>query len=303
VAAIRFGVLKGEQPTPTGVGNLCLLNLSGSNVLDICAPTKVIFKMITSSYDMSQFAIPGPGLLPNYDSVAQNAKDPAQCLSGPRTGVSFEGPFIEYTVASGAADWYHPDKIRTLGVNDDQAFTYLMDVTGDRPMLFPYPGSIRMITQYPGTWTYQYHALRADPPADAKHMRNMYVDSTVRKQSPLVDDATLTLRVAGGTALTGSNRVFNRVPVGAHSMVFNNETQGDVGVPLPKLIIFQEDDHTGQELAGAGGITLTSKASLRMNLQQSTFLTRIPVNNAISGCKIQTDDVSDGYAQFHLSFQ
>lgn len=308
MASTRFVSMAGAPVTRTGT-NSCLLNLATQTIYNVCRPTKLVMKMVSSVFDTTPYDNTGEtGMVPQYGSAGQNALDPDPLFSGTRTGITLEGPFLRYEIAAGAREWVAPDKIRIGGTNSStDTLQFFFDIVGNRPILLPWPGKLSIITQYPGTWVFEYFTMEsvvddamAILGADGMLTPSLDILSgnhPVRKASPMDADATLSLRLARPSNVAPASRVFAQVPLGAHSFVYN-----DGGTNPPTIAISQETVATIGKVTSFGSIPVDSLVLLSGPSSQAAFMTRAPHNNAVGGVSVQsgTNGVN-GFMQWHTS--
>lgn len=291
--------IAGQKVTQVAA-NQCVLNVAEQTIANICRPTKLLMKLKSSSFDASPFSVAGQALMPQYGSAAQNALDPNPVFSGARTGVTFEGPFMKYSIAPGSTDWADPDKLRIGGINTSaDTMDFFFDLTGNRVMLLPYPGKLSVITQYPGLWTFEYFLLEsAHAMANAQlgHIAPTH-EHMLRRGAPLESDATLTLRLAPKPA-TNTSRSFAGIPFGAHSYSYHDSSGG-----APTGSTGQETTSLADKGTTPDGSTMSTlvNVSLAATAVQGAFMTRIGHMNA-QNLLISSAASVTGFLQWHLSF-
>lgn len=281
---VRF---RGPSPITSGMpANQCLLGSSSATVLTICRPTKFFVRTVTGAFDLTPFAGAG-GVIPQYGSAAQNAIDPHRCFSGARTGVTFEGPFLRYTI--------DPQSMGAgvlRGVHENTAVSFFFDLVGDRMLYLPFPGSLDVVGQYPGTWDFETFGVDVTPRRGA---------DPSAQPTPLDSNATLSLRLATGGAVA-STRKFAAVPPGCHSLTVNTENLGNAGV-FPTITVWQESVPSIHALAGPTALPLSTGVPLAAyGGITSAFGTRMPQHNSW-GCEVSSGTVNaEGMVQFHVGF-
>lgn len=232
------------------------------------------------------------GVVPQYVSPAQDALNPSPLFNGDRTGVTFEGPFLRYTVTK-------PPFGMWQGLHNDSVMTFYFDLYSARVVFLPFMGSIEVIGQYPGTWDFEVQLMPVEGAMPDPRMAAL--------PTALDGDATLSLRIAGDAAQT-SFRIFGAVPPGAHSFSVNASNLGVAGVypiteviqetlpvrgaagPAPAFPIIA----TGVDLVQHGGVT-------------SAFMNRVGQHNAGGGAKVSLGSGASGigaagFVQWHLGW-
>lgn len=297
--ADRYIELRGQPVTSTGAST-CLLNIGRSHLANICEPSRLLIKLRAAAFDTSSFEGVN-GKFPQYNSANQNALDPDPCFSGSRTGLTLEGPFLEYSVATGSVANRHTDAIKTVGVQSEAVIRYYFDLMTNRTLLLPWQGSIDIITQYPGTWQLEWYLIRskyAESIADRGYQQ--MAAHPVRQGSPLDADATLTFRVAPDSAILASSRLFNRVPPGSHSLTYNDTTLGTG--PFPTIAIQQEDSAGAKAPGPAGQPINTSVPLVFYGDALSSYMCRIGHHNSSRMLVTSGNAGASGFVQWHLQF-
>jgi len=295
----------GAKVTKTGAATW-VLNLAEQTIANICRPSKLLMKLKSGSFDVTAFDnAGGAGLTPQYGAAAQNALDPDPVFSGARTGFTLEGPFLRYEIAATSSDLVDPDKVKINGINTStDTMKFFFDIVGNRMMLLPYPGKLSVISQYPGSWTFEYFLVESEydiAMAIAGHPMQRSHEHAVRRGSPLEADATLSLRLARTGDATATTRTFNAVPLGAHSFTYNDNAAAPFVAPT--IAISQET--AGGSLAkvvGPGAVPVDTLVQLTGTSDQSAFMTRVGHHNAQRVQVTAGTTNVNGFVQWHMSF-
>lgn len=293
MADSNFVRFRGPPVITTGMpANQCLLQTAAQTVATICAPSKFFVRAKTGAFTFTPFAGAG-GVIPQYGSAEQNLLDPHPCFSGSRTGVTFEGPFLKYTVAQGSMSFN-----RMKGTHDNAAIVYFFDLVGDRMIYLPYPGTVEVIGQYPGTWDFETFIM------EDSFDRGVPDPFTASQPTALDANATLSLRIAAVPA-TPSTREFKAIPPGCHSLTVNTTFMGSGGV-FPTVTLFQETSPPARgTFFGPTGQPLNSTVPLMVyGATTSAFGTRLAQHNAW-GASIDTGTgvtANDGMCQWHIGY-
>ena len=282
--------LRGAPVTTAGLAaGQCLLNTSKQTIATICQPSKLWIKSVVGDFDLTSFT-GGGGVIPRYGEANQNALDPHACFSGFRTGITFEGPFMMYTIAQGAMGMN-----RLKGTHNNAALPYIFDLVGDRMLYLPYPGTVEIFTQYPGTWDVEVFIMESG--FDSR----MPFPGVAHQPTALDADATLTMRLASSGAGTATTRDFNGLPPGTHSLTVNNEGQGTGGV-FPSWFSWQETSPV-RGAAGFGDVPINTSVECKLyGGVSSAFMNRVGHNNSWGGSVNTGINNSDGFVQWHIGY-
>lgn len=282
-AQVESTVLKGlpivANPATPGTG---LLQTASAHLFNVCKPTKLLLRAVSATYDPTGFLFP-----PAYGTTEQNQRDPSPALSGARTGLTVEGPFVRYTVA-------RPDMERARraqrgsqnfalvgGLHSEMSRTFIFDASIGRPICLPYAGRVELITQYPGTWIYEFVTLEWDE----------------TQISPIESEVTLSL-VLRDDDVAVKNRTFG-IPIGAHSMTYRDSHTTDTVWPT---ITTQADIVSRAAVVTAAGKIYSASALRDAFAQSQQFLGRVGLGNVIT---VRVDGVpavpGQGVATFHIS--
>ncbi len=284
MATDNFVRFFGPQVITTGMpANQCLLKTGVQPIYQVCQPTKLFIRPIAGDIDTTPFAGAG-GVVPQYGSAAQDLLDPHPCFSGARTGITFEGPFLRYTVAQMFTGMLK-------GRHSNGAIEYFFDLVGDRMLYLPFPGSVDIVGQYPGTWTFDTYAM------DGESMP----DGMVTAQPTALDcNATLSMRIDMNNNATPATRVFKAIPPGCHSFTANTDSMGTGGV-FPTMEFYQES--TPIRTGGAGTLILDTGVPLVMyGGVTSAFGNRIGQNNAWGAQFASGVNDAVGIIQWHIAY-
>ena len=283
--------LRFNGPTPTLIPALpsaCFLPWARQSLPNVCMPTKLFVRPRSARFDTSMFEGAG-GVVPLYGSATQKNLDREMsvCFSGNRTGVTFEGPFLRYTVAKPPFDTWQ-------GLHNNAVMTFFFDLYSERVIFLPFMGSLDIVGQYPGTWAFE---VLMQPVQGGMPDPRMAALPTA-----LDGDATLSLRVAGATAGPDSFREFEAIPPGAHSFTVNSTSMGVAGT-FPTADIWQDDTHTYRSIVGPTGDPLNTSVPITLyGGVSSAFMNRVGHHNAY-GLNVNLQAINDdGMVQWHLGW-
>ena len=274
--------------------NQCLLKAGRQSIYAVCQPTKFWLKIRQADFNTVPFVGADVGLVPQYNSAAQRALDPAPFLSGDRTGITFEGPFLVYSVSKMAIGG-----VDMRGTYNNGRLEFWFDLVSNRTIFLPWAGDLEIVSQYPGTWEFETfflpdYGVRPDPSSSRPRMSQ----APNSMPTPLDSDMTVTLRIASNGGANGQ-RTFEGVPPGVHSLTVNTESMA-LGI-FPTVSIFQETSPI-RGVAGFGGIPISTNIPLKQYAGVSAaFMNRVGWHNGV-GLQVDTGAVGDGMVQMHLGF-
>lgn len=260
----------------------------------ICRPTKLVMNCTSAHFDISAAAL---GFLPQYGTAGQDARDPSPALRGARSGLTLEGPFLEYTVARGSVEMQQRTRDRSArldnyaelqGMHEPETRTYLFDASQPRPICLPWAGSLRLLTLYPGEWRYQYALYGWD-----------------RAQiSPLESEVTLTT-VLQSDSTSGVKTRIAGVPLGAHSYTYRDSDTG-VTAALWPTVKAEIEDAGSRSVVTPAGLATTGIITRDAYATASQFLGRVGLGNArrlrVDGVTAAVPAVTGfGLLTFHLA--
>jgi hypothetical protein len=303
VSSVSFVV----PSSPVGVlvnGNNIVRPWQRKSVLQICAATKVIIDVKVATPDVVAMAT--MATVPDYNSTdyqtacSQASGGPGIWAAGDRTGITVDGPYLAYRVALGSMSGemgntdIHLGDYAAIRGNYEAGMAgatpdfleWVFDLQCKRPILLPYPGSLEVLGNIPGTWQFNVWAVE--------------LARLARESSPLESEVTLTAQIAASAA-SQSSRFFNAIPFGAHSYVYRDNSVA-LGA-FPTTEVFAALPATRLAPVGPGENTIANSIVLNdYNNQSSQFLGRTGLANAASLLQNGPAGASSrGVAVFHVS--
>lgn len=281
--AVTSVVLKGLPMVadPLGPPGSGLFPSVTQHLMNVCKPTKLMLRCTSATFDTAGF-----GFAPQYGSTRQAAIDRSPAFSGARTGLTAEGPFIEYIPArpdyDKARKTIRTDTFAKIGgVHSEASRRFIFDATTNRPICLPYAGEVHLLATYPGQWSFEWVSFEWDE----------------NQISPIESEVTLSLQLRDD-GFNPKNRIFG-VPVGAHSLTYRDSHTTDT--VWPTISVAMDDTTRARVVTPAG--TLTSTSALKDPMGQSgQFLGRVGLGNVRT---VRIDGVNgnpgQGVATFHIS--